>query len=247
MSVTAEWTRIIRWCSEHAPVTARAIEPGASADDIAAEAVMGVTWTDDLREWFALQNGAQVRDESTGVFFGSVIPSHVLLSLEQVVERRNDLLDMWRQMILSDPDFTGSDPFEYGEAELAGTTARMFLPSFVPFTSQDGYLYFVDTRSGPRHGCVTEYAHSETDTRGPKWDGVDAMLAAHAESLESDTPLGNFRPVVVDGALQWKIEVPPTAPPQATHAPNHQRNGSDGTDDARRIQNEFRRRLMGGQ
>ncbi|UNN02015.1 SMI1/KNR4 family protein [Rhodococcus opacus] len=242
MTVSAEWARIIRWCSRHAPVTARGIEPGASPDEIAAaETATGVTWPDDLREWYALQNGARFQDERTGIFPGSVFPLHVLLSLDQVLERRDDLLSLWRQMILSDPDFTGSDPFEIPESEPAGTTAWMFLPSFVPFTSQSGFLYFVDTRPGPRHGCVTEYAHADVDSRGPKWSGIATMLATHADSLESGTPLANFRPVVVDGALKWEVDVPPAVP----KAPPPQRDREEDAE-ARLVKDEMRRRLMGG-
>jgi cell wall assembly regulator SMI1 len=206
MGVAEQWDRITRWCDERAPVTIRSLRPGLKTEEVlAAEHLSGLAWPQDLRELFAVQNGAQYVDEVTGRYPGSILPMQVLLSVDDALERRTQLLEVWTELIQSDPDMFGADSFDVGERQPAGSTAWMFLPSFMPFSGLDGYVYFVDTRPGPQHGCVTEYAHSDTDSRGPKWDSVTTMLAAHADALESGVTVGNFRPAAVDGALSWEI------------------------------------------
>ncbi|MDV2478566.1 hypothetical protein F8M49_29845 [Rhodococcus zopfii] len=206
MGVAEQWDRIARWCAEHTPITARSLRPGLGTEQIdAAEHDSGLTWPQELRELFTVQNGAVRVDEATGRYPGSVVPMQVLLSADDALERRAGMLEVWRELIRADPDMFDQDPFEAGDRQPAGTSAWMFLPSFMPFSDRDGYLYFVDTRPGPRHGCVTEYAHADTDSRGPKWDSITAMLTEHADALETDGTVGHFRPSVTDGTLDWKI------------------------------------------
>ncbi|MFM1728796.1 hypothetical protein ABI214_25315 [Prescottella soli] len=175
---------------------------------LSAEHTSGLSWSKDLRELFTVQNGALPVDEATGRYPGSILPMQVMLSIDDALDRRKQLVEVWTELIRSDPDMFGADAFEVGARQLAASTAGMFLPSFMPFSELDGYLYFVDTRTGPRHGCVTEYAHADTDSFGPKWDNVTAMLAEHADALESGSVVGSFRPVVVDGVLGWEIVRP---------------------------------------
>jgi len=127
------------------------------------------------------------------------------MSVADALARRTQPLEVLTELLQSDPDLFGAEPFDVDQPGPAASTAWMFLPSFMPFSGLDGYVYFVDTRPGPQHGCVTEYAHSDTDSHGPKWDSVTTMLAAHADALESGIPVGNFRPAAVDGALSWEI------------------------------------------
>jgi len=91
-------------------------------------------------------------------------------------------------------------------AEPAGATASRFLPAFVPFAEdQSGDDLFVDTRSGPQHGCVTEYLKGDADSHGPLWPSVTAMLAAVAHALDTDGRVGYWRPIVESGQLHWDV------------------------------------------
>jgi hypothetical protein len=88
------------------------------------------------------------------------------------------------------------------EGEPAGTGAN----SFIPFaTNGSGCVMFVDSRPGPRSGCVTEFQREDADYDGPRWDSVAAMLEAIATGLEQDTPIDEAQPVVADGLLDWDL------------------------------------------
>ena len=53
------WARIERWLTAHAPAILADIRPGASATDIrAAEAQLGYTFPEVVREWFATHDGS---------------------------------------------------------------------------------------------------------------------------------------------------------------------------------------------
>ncbi|SEK37677.1 SMI1/KNR4 family protein [Rhodococcus maanshanensis] len=203
MSITEHWSRITEWCVENAPLTAQSIAgPAGRAEIDSAQAATGAEWPDELRELFLVQNGARTHTDS-GQFLGSVLPDKFMLSLEDALERRSLMLEVWEDLVAADPDFYEPDAIARCEAQEAGTTAYMYLPSFVVFASLDDYHYFVDTRAGSRRGCVTEYAHEAVDERGPRWDSISDLLAELASSLEQGTPFESWEPGVVDGALRW--------------------------------------------
>ncbi|RRQ29699.1 hypothetical protein DK926_02205 [Rhodococcus sp. Eu-32] len=152
------------------------------------------------------------------------------------------MLTVTQELLASDPTVSAEQGAKYirgYERQDAGTIANWFLSPFIPFTSRDGYMYFVDTRPGPKSGCVTDYAHADTDSRGPVWLSLAAMLESHADALEAGTPIRNFRPTATDGVLRWGLVDNGKHPRAASES------HTTWPDDAR-MKNEARRRLFGG-
>lgn len=207
MSVAHEWNRITAWCRTHAPVTAAAMQPGLSDNAIGDyEASTGLIWPDDLKDLYRVQNGAATHDDHTGLFLGSVLPDKFLYPIDVAMEVRLTLLEAWDEIIYESVDEDAEDEMDQRDHDEAGTAASMFIPSYLPFSGLDDYHYFVDTRAGALHECVTEYAQDATDTGGPIWASISVMLAAHATSLEEGSVLGVWKPVVNKGVLEWEVE-----------------------------------------
>ncbi|MGW6379275.1 hypothetical protein ACWFRB_24730 [Rhodococcus sp. NPDC055112] len=109
MSVTEHWSRITEWCAEHAPLTAQSIAGPASRAEIdSAQAATGAEWPDELRDLYLVQNGARTHTDS-GQFLGSVLPDKFMLSLEDALERRSLMLEVWEELVAADPDFYEPD------------------------------------------------------------------------------------------------------------------------------------------
>ena len=91
-------------------------------------------------------------------------------------------------------------------AQPAGTPAYSFIEEYIPFAGLDGYFWFVDTRPGPMHGCVTEYSRDSSDEDGPKWVSISAMLTDLADSLAGETVFDRmWLSSVTDGEIDWRI------------------------------------------
>ena len=207
MSVADEWGRITTWCRTHAPVTAAAFQPGLSDNIIDEfEASTGVSWPQDLRDLYRVQNGSLTHDDRTGLFLGSVLPDKFLYPIDVATEVRLTLLETWDETIYENPDLYPADEMDRRDRDDAGTAANMFIPTFIPFAGLDEYHFFVDTRGGALHHCVTEYASDGTDNGGPIWASVSVMLAAHATALETGDTIGVWKPVVSKGVLEWEVD-----------------------------------------
>ncbi|RRQ29698.1 hypothetical protein DK926_02200 [Rhodococcus sp. Eu-32] len=73
MTMETQWGRIVDWCASNAPAAARAFRPGKTPAAVdAAIAASRETWTDELREFYPLQNGIEREDPKTGAFAGSI-------------------------------------------------------------------------------------------------------------------------------------------------------------------------------
>jgi cell wall assembly regulator SMI1 len=199
MDVPTSWAHIVGWCREHAPATAAAIRPPASAALLArAEAATGGAWPEDLRVWYALADGT----ERTPA--GYLLPFHCPLPLRSVMTHWRMWQEIWASLRRQETEL---EDVARLEAEPAGTVASMFLPSFVPIAEdQSGSDLFVDTRSGDLHGCVTEFVKGGADWDGPVWPSVAAMLADLATGLDAGRPVGGWRlPRVDRGCLDWEV------------------------------------------
>jgi cell wall assembly regulator SMI1 len=187
VTVEQSWTRVISWLHDNAPATVAKIRPPAGGDAVAAaEAAFPVSWTSDLREWYALQDG-----ESMEVLWRCVLPHWEILSLDGVVAEAQ----MWAGIF----DGEGDAP------AMAGEMAFTFLPEFVPIGDDGcGNSLFVDLRPGPLHGCVTEFS-AEDPTGDPSWPSVSGMLEDLADSLESGAECDGWTPSVVEGELSWDL------------------------------------------
>ncbi|QCB51611.1 hypothetical protein E5720_18815 [Rhodococcus sp. PAMC28707] len=245
MTVETQWKRIVDWCEANTPATARALRPGSAPEvvDAAIEAT-GVNWTGELREFYLLNNGMQRDDPETGAYAGSIFPMHDLIDLDEVLETRLRMRAVTQELLASDPVVSpeqGAEFIREYERQDAGSVAGWFLSSFIPFASRDGYMYFVDTRPGPRSGCVTGYAHSDADNRGPVWSNVAEMLEIHADALTTGSPIRNFIPSADDGVLKWHLiddgrSTASAKPASSSYIPSP---------DDEKIKNEARRRLLG--
>jgi cell wall assembly regulator SMI1 len=203
MDVRASWARIVNWCHDHAPETAAAIRPPADAALLRqAEQATSGSWPEDLRTWYTLADGTQPTPA------GYLLPFYCPLPLHSVMSHWSMWQEIWAGMIASSPHQDAEDHYDIArlEAQPAGTTAWMFLPSYVPITEdQMGDDMFVDTRSGRLRGCVTEFVKGDLDTWGPKWLSVTAMLADLADGLHAGRPVGRWQPVVDHGRLSWDV------------------------------------------
>ena len=190
VAVEDAWQRLASWCEHNAPVTYGDLRPPASASDLAAaEEFFPRRWPDDLRRWYALQDGAEWQSSN------SPLPCWRTLSLRELTEQGPLLASMYD----GEEDLVGE-----GERNAAGTLAFVYLPSFVPIGEAiwASYLY-VDTRPGPQFGCVADHDRDEGASRDPKWASVTAMLEDVAAALEADEPCDGWRPTVEDGRLSW--------------------------------------------
>jgi cell wall assembly regulator SMI1 len=207
--VTTSWARIVTWCRDHAPETAAAIRPPAGPALLGrAEAATGGAWPEDLRAWYRLADGTE------RITAGGLLPFYLPLPLATVMEHWAMWQRIWAEIAAASPHAAEWYDTPRLETEPAGTAAMMFLPSFVPIAEDlCGNDLFVDTRQGRLRGCVTEFAKGDTDSRGPRWRSVTAMLAELATALAQGRTIGGWRPRVEDGRLDWDVAPGPAAPP----------------------------------
>ncbi|HVV77272.1 MAG TPA: hypothetical protein VHC43_14675 [Mycobacteriales bacterium] len=96
---------------------------------------------------------------------------------------------------------------QVGTGELepdAGDMAWAWGDAFIPLSTDTmGNTYFVDLRPGPMHGCIKEYDHEQGALYDPEWPSLEAMLEAVASALETGGVVGDGRPDVDDGRLDW--------------------------------------------
>ena len=201
MTVAESWERIVAWCAEYAPASLSSIRPAApESERRAAEDVTGVQWPDDLRAWYALADGTEIEPR------GTLLPFHRPLPVGEVVNRWRMLQSVWASIY-------PPDVLEAGRQRQAGTVAAAFLADYVPVAEDGtGDTMYVDTRDGGPTGCVGVFFHADTDTYGPVWDSVTAMLADVADSLEQNRPCNGGLPTVTDQRLAWSVADPRWAP-----------------------------------
>jgi cell wall assembly regulator SMI1 len=220
--VRESWARIVAWCDQYAPETAAAIRPPAGSAALReVEASTNGRWPEDLRTWYTLMDGTQRTPA------GYLLPGYCPLPLHAVrshwsmwrdlldreaAEPRDDRRDLVLRELGGTPESDAvEDEIARVESAPAGSIASMFLSSFIPFAEdQSGSDMFVDTRDGPRSGCVTEFFKGNADFAGPQWASVPAMLADVADSLETGRVIRRLRPVVSDQRLHWEF-VPPAS------------------------------------
>lgn len=189
-SVTEQFAATAEWLHDNlATMPLR----GASAEQIErAMAATGRRWPAELREFFGLVNGIPAEQ------WVQLLPGDELFDLDRVVHERQLELDIWGPLseemgLETDPDAQAGDP--------TGT----FLPEFIPFAGQDGYLLFVDTRPGDLHGCVSRFDKVDADDAGPSWRSLSAMLTDLTTSLRTGSTFDHSSaPTVVEGRLIWR-------------------------------------------
>ncbi|MDI9918370.1 SMI1/KNR4 family protein [Rhodococcus sp. IEGM 1379] len=201
MNLEEQWNRLTAWCTEYAPLTATSIRPGASLDEIrVVENSLDIAWPGELVEFYQLQNGQSSWNPGSDFFAGTIFPSKEILSLPDILQLRETMLEAWKTLEIS-PDF---DTLA-SNAPQAGTVSYTFHPLYIPFASLDDVHYVVDCRPGPQHGCVIEYAHESVDEGGVEFESVASLLAALADSLYAGTKFGFWKASVEEGLIDWSI------------------------------------------
>lgn len=210
------WGRIVDWCRANAPATFQGIRPPASASAIeAAMTVTSAKWPDELVQWYGLHDGVEHGDR--GLLPGGYSPLDVASISSTWRMYRNDW-DVRAAEQLSERELAkitalGGDSSRRTrydiaacERQPAGSVASMFLPSFVPIGNNGAACeLFIDTRSGPMFGCVTEYLREDADHSGPRWMSLDSMLADTAQCLARHQASGIWTPIVDQGYLTWTV------------------------------------------
>lgn len=176
--VDEAWDRIVAWLEVNAPATALCINPPATAGKIAAVAqAIGGELPPDLAAWWRRADGMRSRVDS-----GRLLPpSYLPYTIEELLASRRVWLEIAAET--GDPRYTEEDL-----RRPAGSVTLQFSSAFLPIARNgSGDDLFVDLRSGPRRGCVTEYNHEQGALSGPCWPNTATMLADVANSLERGT------------------------------------------------------------
>jgi cell wall assembly regulator SMI1 len=218
VEVQESWAEIVAWCRQYAPNTANAIR--APANPAVLREVQASTideWPEDLHVWYTLMDGTQ-RSPA-----GYVLPGYCPMPLDAVRSQWSRWRKSLEAIAASPPDEASErrlhalggvpertvDAIARVESEPAGSVASVFLSSFIPIAEdQSGSDMFVDTRTGPLYGCVTEFFKGNADFAGPVWSSVSAMLADVADGLRAGRPLKGRQPVVSDHQLHWEVILP---------------------------------------
>ncbi|MCL2536026.1 MAG: SMI1/KNR4 family protein, partial [Nocardiaceae bacterium] len=194
--VRRQWRRVLSACAARGGSECSDVfVPGASAREIdVAEARTGVRWPQELKDFYAVQNGFVEGS------WWQLFPEHDLLTLSELVRLHRDAPTDYEL-----PDTPESAPSEADRDRDAGTSVGTHLPDFVAFAYRDGRELFCDTRTGDLSGCITEYAREDGDSRGPIWASISAMLSDLADAIETGAPLDGWwiAHVSADGP-DWK-------------------------------------------
>lgn len=192
MDVTELWSEIVRWLSEHAPVTAAALRPPVPPPDLAElEAEFAVELPVELREFWLCCGGTGV-DVLADVLPPFYTPYSALEAHQAWRDHRKHWAAQWER--------PACDYY-------AGSPGSSFHPAWIPIAG-DGFAdeLVVDLRPGPLHGCVLEWEQEAGQVLRPEWKGVAAMLSDVRRSLAEGAPAGHSYPTVTeDGRLDWQI------------------------------------------
>ena len=190
-AVAQAWTKVIRWCRRHAPLSAASIQPGATAAALAAAQTETGPSPADLVAMVSVADG--------------VNRSVVLIPQLFVPLGVDDILDAWR--MLSGMSTDVAEQARCG-AEPAGTKSFIHLTAWIPFASDfGGNFLFLDRRPGPVSGCISEWERDDGSLRQPRWPSLAALVDQVTTSLGQkrwrDVDGDDLIPTVEDGRLRW--------------------------------------------
>ncbi|GAA3118722.1 SMI1/KNR4 family protein [Streptosporangium carneum] len=188
-AVDRQWTRIDRWLRANAPETYRTLAAPARPGTIAvAEAQMGLRLPDDLRSSLLRHNGSAGTEEAWG--FGPM--GEELLGVKQI-------RDTWRMLCGidgTDEDAEGAEP----DPRTEWWDGRM-----IPFSSDGvgGGLLIDSVRRDV--GKTVEDGPIGFTPGGIRIRSYYALLKATADALETGGTVGDWKPVLVGKALEWRF------------------------------------------
>ncbi|MBY6540320.1 hypothetical protein HQ325_16725 [Rhodococcus sp. BP-349] len=194
-SVRTQWSRVSSILSANLGVAY------FGADDAAIEEAERATcpWTDEIRELYRCVEHA---DHRRGLVLMPL--GFEFMSLKSVVSHHELFVR------LNVNPFYGEPPdIETEMAKPAGSPGPM-LPGFVAFAKAGADTLFVDTRSGPLHGCVNLLPDGDAPWQAPLWRSPSAMLEQLAFSLERNATFemrtaswGKYQPYIEGDQLVW--------------------------------------------
>jgi cell wall assembly regulator SMI1 len=190
-SLAMHWNRLIQWARTNAPTAVQHAIAGASFDNIsAARTTTGLAWPAELAEFYRLEH-PNARLTPRGHFF----------ALEEMLAIRRTLIDDWVEFLRTQAE-EAPLAVRASNSEPAGSEAFAFLDAFVPLAGDDGDFYVVDTRPGPRHGCISEFLREGDSSM--RWPSLADMIADLAQSFETGQPFADiWVPAVDDGSPVW--------------------------------------------
>lgn len=179
--ITQAWSRIDTWLAEQAPVTFASLPQPATHEQIAsAEQQIGVTFPSDIYTSLRCHNGSGDVE---------ILPVHMLLSAELIAT------NFWVAVEIS------RDP-------CTDTYVNTQSPEWIPITGDAGGSHYVLGQLGgpqPRLGFRNELGYLDF-TQGVMGSCMSDLLEKAADALAAMAVLDDFRPVVVNGELEWEIE-----------------------------------------
>jgi cell wall assembly regulator SMI1 len=167
-NVARAWGRIEAWLAQNAPPLAAALRPGAGDQLIAtAEARMGITLPDAVREAYRVHNG--------GAFLSFV--EDEMLPLEQMASTRAMMNDIgW-----------GSASLPNVGVSLGPVAPMWWNPGWLPFVGRGNMLCIdLDPAAGGTRGQIVEFMKG-SDRRTVVFPSIAAWLDHWATALERDT------------------------------------------------------------
>ncbi|KUN73331.1 hypothetical protein AQJ46_08980 [Streptomyces canus] len=195
--VVAAWERIVRWLRRNAPVSAEALRPGASDEEIARlNEELGFDIPDVLEVWLRMNNGSTAKDSAKPIPGGGtarlphrdsiVLPGGMrFLGCEDVARRRSEYLHIAQDI--------GDDEY--------------WRPSWIPVMEKsDGpYGVILDAQNAP--GPPPLLTFDEGDYPTFFLPSLEDFLRPLADLLETGSAPGSVmeheRFTVTDERLRW--------------------------------------------
>jgi cell wall assembly regulator SMI1 len=192
--VARSWSRIERWLAEHAPVSYGQLNPPAEGSAIAeAERALGVAFPPSLVTLLGLHDGVDDWKDGAYVLRAKFLPGNYrLLPLADIVRHSRMLTEI---VLLSEEQ-----------------VGWWWHPSWVPFADAvwAGCLY-TDQRDGGE-GSVGDQA-ADGGASPDRWPSLAVMLTQFADAVEAGGCVGDYRPRVIDGGLEWEDTFAPSYSP----------------------------------
>jgi cell wall assembly regulator SMI1 len=170
-------------------------------------------WPDELVELYRCVDGSERSVKAT------VLPFHRITRLEELNRDQELQLEIWAELCsdgqdpwpwdaVASPSATPDcDPYDLArlDSDPAGSESGIFLQAYLPFGEDTmGDHYFVDSRSGPLHGCVRLWGRDYGDEGEIRFTSVAVMLGAVADALETGGSADGWSPTIDDDCLRWR-------------------------------------------
>ncbi|MBY6676387.1 hypothetical protein HQ314_05605 [Rhodococcus sp. BP-332] len=118
-----------------------------------------------------------------------------------------ELSQLWERI---EGDFDHDDDDSEGD-DTAGEWAVGYDRRLVVIADLDGVSLVIDTRPGPRRGCISEFSGGFLNPESVRWAGLNEFLDDIRTALAGDTRFANRWSVQFDaGQLTWNLANPAT-------------------------------------